>query len=81
MSIDPYLRNYVNADWHSMPNNWQGAQVALLMDIRSELRKLNGLLHCKNFIQIPGKLDRIGRNTAKPKRKRKSVAKKKAVKK
>jgi len=42
---------------------------ALLMDLRDELQKLNGLLHCQNFQAIPSKLDRIGRNTTKPRKK------------
>lgn len=43
---------------------------SLLMDIRRELRQLNQLLRCPNFLDIPSKLDRIARNTAKPKRKK-----------
>lgn len=48
------------------------AQLGLLMDIRDELQRLNSLLHCPNFTSIPAKLDRIVKNTAKP---RKVVAK------
>lgn len=33
------------------------AQLAVLMDVRDELKKLNGLLHCPNFQNIPRKLD------------------------
>ena len=29
------------------------AHLATLMDIRDELKKLNGLLHCHNFTTIP----------------------------
>lgn len=47
-------------------------QTAALFAIRDELRRLNTLLHCGNFTAIPSKLDRIGRNTAKPKRKAKA---------
>jgi len=46
---------------------WGELHAALLMDIRDELKKLNGLLHCQNFIAIPRKLDEIRRNTAKKK--------------
>lgn len=42
--------------------------LALLMDIRDELKRLNALLHCPNFIGIPHKLDAIRRNTTKRKR-------------
>lgn len=38
---------------------------ALLMDIRDELKRLNGVLHCPNFLAIPFKLDAIKRNTTK----------------
>jgi hypothetical protein len=47
---------------------WEKVQVAVLMDIRSELRRLNSTLQCPNFIDIPRKLDRIARNTAKKKK-------------
>jgi len=42
---------------------------ALLMDIRDELRRLNDLLHCRNFTGIPLTLHAIKRNTTKKKRK------------
>lgn len=35
------------------PATWEQVQLALLMDIRDELRRLNGLLHCPNFTGIP----------------------------
>ncbi len=38
--------------------------VAVLMDIRSELQQLNGLLRCPNFLSMPGELRAIRRNTA-----------------
>lgn len=41
------------------------ATLATLMDIRDELQRLNGLLQCRNFINIPRKLDAIRRNTTK----------------
>jgi len=50
--------------------NWDKVHLALLMDIRRELRKLNNVLHCQNFLTIPYKLDAIRRNTQKPKRKK-----------
>lgn len=51
---------------------WPAAhiQIAILADIRRELRKLNGLLHCPNFQAIPRKLDAIRLNTRKPKRRK-----------
>lgn len=53
---------------------WEHAQIAVMMDIRDELQKLNGLLHCQNFLSIPRVLAEIRRNTTKP-RKRKAAAK------
>ena len=49
--------------------SWTEVEVAVLMDIRDELKSLNRLLHCANFIAIPRKLDQIARNTEKKKRK------------
>ena len=50
------------------------ARLSVLMDIRDELQRLNAVLHCHNFLDIPHKLERIKRNTAK-KRKPKAVGK------
>ncbi len=51
------------------------AQLAVLMDIRDELQTLNALLRCRNFLNIPDKLDAIRRNTAPKKPKKKTSAK------
>ena len=40
-----------------------GVQLAVLLDIRDELQKLNHLLHCSNFTGIPRALSRIRSNT------------------
>lgn len=45
-------------------------RLSVLMDIRHELRRLNNVLACPNFLAIPSKLDCIVRNTTKPRRKR-----------
>lgn len=61
-----------NSDW-SLPEkvaSWDQAGVAVLMDIRDELKQLNSIISCPNFIDIPRKLDAIRKNTTKPKRKR-----------
>lgn len=50
------------------------AQLAVLMDIRDELKKLNWLLSCENFLQIPALLRMIRANTAKPKKQKKPTA-------
>lgn len=46
------------------------ARLAVLMDIRDELKALNSLLHCSNFQAIPQMLRRISSNTAKPRKPR-----------
>lgn len=51
-------------------STWDGAKLAVLMDIRDELKRLNGLLNCQNFISIPKKLEAIRKNTAKPRAKK-----------
>ena len=33
---------------------WDLARLAVLMDIRDELQKLNALLGCRNFVAVPG---------------------------
>jgi hypothetical protein len=43
---------------------WLHVQVALLMDVRDELQKLNALLHCHNFTGMPETLRQVRRNTA-----------------
>ncbi len=47
------------------------AQLAVLMDIRDELKALNGHLRCYNFVQIPTILRGIRRKLPTPKPKRK----------
>jgi len=41
------------------------ARLAVLMDIRDELKTLNALLSCTNFVGIPTTLRTIARNTKK----------------
>lgn len=48
--------------------------MCMLATIRDELRRLNNVLQCPNFIGVPSKLDRIERNTRK-RRKPKAVGK------
>lgn len=59
----------------SLPTNdsgrietWEAVQIAVLMDIRDELQRLNNVLHCPNFTSIPNTLGAIRRNTSKPKK-------------
>lgn len=41
----------------------EGRRLAVLMDIRDELQRLNRLLHCVNFTSIPGEISAIKRHT------------------
>lgn len=63
------------ADWklNERCTSWEEVQVAVLMDIRDELQKLNNVLRCPNFMGIPWTLKRIASNTAKPRHKRKKI--------
>lgn len=75
----PYQR-HANADWKlrtALDGGVYNTDVthALLMDIRAELRKLNRVLECPNFQDIPHRLTAIEKNTRKPRRKRKVVRK------
>lgn len=45
-------------------------QIAVLCDIRRELKKLNRLLHCPNFTTTPTTLRLIQRNTTKRRKKK-----------
>lgn len=49
---------------------WEHVIVAVLMDIRDEVKQLNRVFGCWNFQQIPGSLRSIKRNTAKPRKKK-----------
>lgn len=71
MTID---RTGPNVEWTVIDeqNNvetWERAGIAVLMDIRRELRALNRLLACQNFMTFPSTLRAIEKNTMKPKRK------------
>lgn len=67
-------KQFPNEDWNLSDSEghvgtWERVSIAVLMDIRRELRTLNQLLHCPHFQAIPRKLEQIARNTTK-KRKR-----------
>jgi hypothetical protein len=62
-----------NQKWNIVPSkdgtfNWDQATVAVLMDIRDELRALNDLLGCPNFADISRTLKQIRYNTTKHRR-------------
>lgn len=73
------MRTTKNCDWALTPNvdgkyDFPAAQLAVLMDIRDELKRLNNVLQCPNFIAVPAKLDQIAKNTRK-RRKPRAVGK------
>lgn len=45
-------------------HRWESIQTAVLMDIRDELKSINSILHCSNFLEIPRMLRALKRNTA-----------------
>lgn len=53
---------------------FEGAHLAVLMDIRDELQELNRVFRCARFLDIPSKLDRIRANTEKPRKRRRSAS-------
>lgn len=59
-------KRHANTRWTLAPASdntltWDQVKVAVLMDIRDELQRLNGLLHCSNFTGIPTTLRSIRR--------------------
>ena len=66
------MARHKDANWilpELAPSEGQ-AQIAVLMDIRDELKRLNALLHCENFQAIPNLLRAIEPNTKKKPRAR-----------
>jgi hypothetical protein len=66
---------FVGNDWDlAEPNGsigtWEKAGIAVLMDIRDEMRRMNSVLHCQNFLCVPQTLRDIKRNTTKPRRRK-----------
>lgn len=52
-------------DWETPESGngfkWEHVSIEVLMDIRDELKRLNSLLHCSNFVGIPRTLRTISR--------------------
>jgi len=69
-------RRFKNVSWNLPVDGrgaiatWDAVKLAVLMDIRDELQKLNRVFNCGNFLNVPNVLREISRNTAKPRRKR-----------
>ena len=47
---------------------WERVGIAVLMDLRDELQRLNRLLACPQFLSIPSKLEAIRHNTRQPRK-------------
>lgn len=63
-----YVWPITTPDGKSYELTSQAQHLAVLMDIRDELKKLNTILSCPNFTDIPHKLERIARQTKKRQR-------------
>jgi hypothetical protein len=77
MATDRYKRNcdwYVEMESGTYYGSYDHAILAVLMDVRGELRKLNGLLACPNFAEVPWTLKAIKANTAKPRKAKRRAA-------
>jgi hypothetical protein len=63
------MRKGKDTEWNVYEDNgntsWEKVGVSVLMDIRDELKRLNSLLACPNFLRIPVALDAIRKNTKK----------------
>jgi hypothetical protein len=67
------VSRHKDVDWR-LPDKlqqWDQVNTAILMDIRDELRRLNALLHCANFTEIPHTLKAIRRKMPTPRPRRK----------
>lgn len=54
------MARHKDANWDLTDSvGLDGASLAVLMDIRDELKRLNKVLQCPNFIAVPRKLDDI----------------------
>lgn len=74
-------RTQYGVDWQVPDSDGAGStfpdgsvHTVLLMEIRDELKTLNRLLGCSNFIGIPTTLRAIQRNTTKRRRAKKGAA-------
>lgn len=71
VSGSSFMSRWKDMDWNlpESGNTYESAQLAVLMDIRDELKHLNSVLHCTRFRGIPNVLYNIERNT-RPKKKK-----------
>lgn len=66
------MARHRDADWN-LPDDmtWDKVNLAVLMDIRDEMKRLNRLFHCSNFLEIPHILRALKRNTTKSRKRKK----------
>mgnify|MGYP003427556675 FL=1 len=50
--------------------SYAGPSLAVLMDIRDELKKLNAVFACPSFLAVPSLLRGVEKNTRKPRKKK-----------
>jgi len=63
------MARHRDSNWElDTPPSIPGAQLAVLMDIRDELKALNKLLGCQNFLAIPHTLRSIDRTMVRAER-------------
>lgn len=67
------MSRHKDQEWNlPATSSYDSATLATLMDIRDELKTLNKVFACHNFVSIPHKLRNIVTNTNRiPKKKRK----------
>jgi hypothetical protein len=63
-------RNWTPADENGLVPTWERVNLAVLLDIRDELQRLNAAIYCPNFTAIPAMLRAIRRNTTKKRAKK-----------
>lgn len=62
-------QRHKDANWQINEVSYDSAQLAVLMDIRDELKQLNRVLNCRDFLDMPRVLRQVRANTAKPRKK------------
>jgi hypothetical protein len=66
------MARHKNVDWNLTgpnPATWQEVEIAVLEDIRDELQRINGVLNCSNFLDLPRQVRLIQLNTKRRKKK------------
>lgn len=62
-NLNWFIANEAGQTYSSVQHGRDGAAVAVLMDIRDELKQLNSLLGCSNFVSLPNVLRQVRDNT------------------